>query len=154
MRRQVLDHPGFRKRRLEAEAGGPGLGLKVFVDGALIKPERGVWKIVDDAGATLEAKATSPGFSLSTTLTVGKASFTLRAPLDGPEYVLAGLPLALIAVGGAIGGALGAVAAGLNVRLLSSSLPSPVRYLGTIATTILAVVLWMAAVTAIQTAAR
>ena len=152
MRRQVLDHPQFRRRRLEAEAGGPGVGLKILVDGALIKPEGGVWKLVDDSGAPLEAKAVSAGFSLSTTLTVGKASFTLPAPLNGPEYVLAGLPLALIAVGGAIGGGLGALAAATNVRLLSSSLPAAVRYLGAIATTILAVAVWMAVVTAIQSA--
>jgi hypothetical protein len=152
MGRQVLDHPGFRRRRLEAEAGGPGIGVKVFVDGVLVAPERNVWKVVDDSGATHDAKVMSGALSLSTTLSVGTASFTLPAPLSIVEYVLAGLPLALITVGGAIGGGLGAGAAALNMRLLTSSQPAAVRYLGALVVTGLAFGLWAAAATAIANA--
>jgi hypothetical protein len=152
MQRQVLDHPGFRRRRLEAQAGGPGIGVKIFVDGVAVAPERNVWKVVDDSGTTHEVKPTSGALSLSTTLSVGTASFTLPAPLSVVEYVLAGLPLALITVGGGIGGALGAGAAALNMRLLTSSQPAAVRYLGALATTGLAVGLWLAAATAISSA--
>lgn len=49
--------------------------------------------------------------------------------LNWYECIYAGLPLMLILIGGAIGGLVGAIAAGYNFKLFQSQTPRPTKYL-------------------------
>jgi hypothetical protein len=56
----------------------------------------------------------------------------LGRPLSTLEYVIGGIPLLLVFVGGAIGGASGAVGAMCNYRVLREATSTPMKVLGVV----------------------
>lgn len=58
---------------------------------------------------------------------------SLGRPLSTLEYVLGGIPLVLIFLGGAIGGASGAVGTMYNYRVLRATTSAPMKVLGVVA---------------------
>jgi hypothetical protein len=70
-----------------------------------------------------------------------------RRKLSGIEQVACAWPLALIAVGGALGGACGAAAWVLNTRIMSSSMGAPMRYALIVLSGIGAIALYFVGVT-------
>jgi hypothetical protein len=72
-----------------------------------------------------------------------------------PLVVLACVwPLALLFIGGAVGGGLGGAAAGLNFSIYKSKLPASTKIVLNIATGFAAVVIWLAIAIAIQRTIR
>lgn len=65
-----------------------------------------------------------------------------RAKLTTLQQVMCAWPLALVIVGGAIGGLCGGIAWALNTKIMSSSLSPPVRYGLCVLTGIVAAIVW------------
>ena len=60
------------------------------------------------------------------------------------EYIVIGLPILLVGIGGAIGGAIGVSATYLNGRVMRSSLHPVMRYAAAIGVAIAAFAVWLA----------
>jgi hypothetical protein len=59
-------------------------------------------------------------------------------------HILSGWPLILVFVGGAIGGALGAVAYGVNISLYKSNMPGVLKFILNLLVGMLAIGGWLA----------
>jgi len=66
--------------------------------------------------------------------------------LETRVHLMCGWPLALVFVGGAIGGGLGGGAYAINLALHKSKLPAPLKVIGNVAVGTVAVLLWLFAV--------
>jgi hypothetical protein len=73
-----------------------------------------------------------------------------KEKLPSSAHAMCGWPLALVAVGGAIGGGLGGVAYVVNLAIYKSQLPVPVKILLNVLSGLAAIGLWLVAVAAIQ----
>lgn len=67
-------------------------------------------------------------------------------------HLMSGWPLALVAVGGAIGGGLGGLAYGINLAIYQSQMALPLKIVLNILTGLAAIGLWLAIGMAILTA--
>jgi hypothetical protein len=79
----------------------------------------------------------------SSVLVVGDQTIRLATPLAWYEWIWAGLPLALILIGGAIGGGLGGMATMVNAYIFRAPIPVPARYLVSGMVTLIAFVAWL-----------
>ena len=68
-----------------------------------------------------------------------------KAKLPVSAHLLCGWPLALVAVGGAIGGGLGGAAYAINLAVYKSEMPTPAKVLLNLAIGGAAVVVWIVA---------
>ena len=75
-----------------------------------------------------------------------------KPKLNVVQLIFMAWPIALVAVGGAIGGACGAIAWAINAQIMKSSLSSPLRYSLCVVTGLAAIGLWMLAVFALAAA--
>lgn len=76
---------------------------------------------------------------------------SLGRPLSTLEYALGGIPLVLIFLGGAIGGASGAVGTMYNYRLLRATTSLPMKVLGVTGVTLLSVLVYLVVAGLVQT---
>jgi hypothetical protein len=72
-----------------------------------------------------------------------------KTKLSLVQQIFCAWPIALVAVGGAIGGLCGGAAWALNTQIMSSARPAPVRYGLCVLTGIGAIGLWLGAVFAL-----
>jgi hypothetical protein len=75
------------------------------------------------------------GFDYLPKIEVDGQALSVGRPLTTLEYVLGGLPMVLMFVGGAIGGASGAVGTMFNYRILRATTSVPMKVLGVAAVT-------------------
>jgi hypothetical protein len=75
----------------------------------------------------------------------------LGRPLSTLEYIVGGIPLVLVFMGGAIGGATGAVGAMCNYRVLRSTTPTPKKVLGVVAVSALSFLTYLVLAVIAQT---
>jgi hypothetical protein len=66
----------------------------------------------------------------------------LERQLSGPTFVVALLPIALVAVGGLIGGLIGGIGAAVNFAIARSALPRSAQVLAMLGVLVVAVVTW------------
>lgn len=78
----------------------------------------------------------------------------LGRPLSPLEYAFGGIPLVLIFLGGAIGGASGAVGTMYNYRLLRATTSLPMRVLGVAGVTLLSLLVYVILAALVQTLMR
>lgn len=81
------------------------------------------------------------------TLSAGQS---IKLPIAA--HLLCGWPLALVALGGAIGGGLGGAAYAINLAVYKSRAPLPAKIALNILTGVAAIVIWVAAAAFIQSA--
>jgi hypothetical protein len=72
-----------------------------------------------------------------------------KPKLSAVQQIFCAWPLALVVVGGAIGGLCGGVAWAINTRIMSSSMAAPARYGLCVLTGIIAGVVWFFAAMAL-----
>ncbi len=72
--------------------------------------------------------------------------------LEWYEIAVSVLPLGLLAVGGAIGGALGGAAFAANIQTFKSEIPTPFKYIMTLASPVAAFLIYVAIVAALAAA--
>jgi MFS family permease len=65
-----------------------------------------------------------------------------KPKLTALQQVICAWPLALVIIGGALGGLCGGVAWGINTRIMSSGISAPARYGLCVLTGIVAAVVW------------
>ena len=132
MRYQV-NLEGISKHRIEVETPGALRGPRVLTDGqpAPKGKKRGQYLLRCDDGR--ESVAELKGFFLDPVpqvLWAGK-KITLAEPLKWYQWIWSAVPIVLVFLGGAIGGAIGFVGTTLNVQILRSDMNGLLRYGGT-----------------------
>jgi hypothetical protein len=75
-----------------------------------------------------------------------------KPKLNVVEIIFAAWPIALVAVGGAIGGACGALGFAINYKIMGSTMSAPVRYGLCVLVGLGAIGLWLLAVFALAAA--
>jgi hypothetical protein len=94
-------------------------------------------------------------------LSINTWSGRIRARVDGTEtpigpqmsiaeMIIAFLPIGLVAVGGMLGGVIGALAVGANLSIARGAQAMPIRVLSMVGTTVAAVVVWFGILTLIR----
>jgi hypothetical protein len=132
---------------------------RIFVDGVEVQPERRgrmrVFAVTLGDGSKAELQLRNSGLDVlpRANLVSGDPPeaipIQLARPLAWWEYALSALPLLLIAVGGALGGLTGALAAYLNLRLMRTNLSAPLRALAAVGVAIAALFVYLAVATVI-----
>jgi hypothetical protein len=102
---------------------------------------RGTFVVRGPDGAAHEVKLTGQMFQRKAV--VDGRELALERPLAAWEMVLVILPVGLVGIGGAIGGGIGAVAAGVNVQVARMNEAAPLRAAYMIGVLVLAVTAWL-----------
>jgi len=118
---------------------------KLWKDGELFERSSDQGKpflIPNESGEVFKiyTKLSWPDFVPS--LEINGTKHTIVEKLAWYQYAVASLPLILIFIGGAIGGAVGAGAAIFNLQALRSASPAYINYLKVIGITVLAFILY------------
>jgi hypothetical protein len=128
-------------------------GMRVLVDGAPVQPRglfRKIYAIPLPDGTVRELSVVSSPRGLRAT---ADGVTTAIGPQQSVlEFVLALLPIGLVTTGGLIGGVIGGAAVGVNLGIARSGARRPIRILGIVAVTILAVVVWVGVAFAFRSA--
>lgn len=153
-RRHVVDVPNARGR---VELVEPGLfaGIRIELDGQPVTRE-GLFSprypIPTNDGGTFALEVRADPF---------RGGFTVKGPgLDGRVGdpiplalgILAFLPFALVAVGGAIGGLMGGLGWAVNQQIARSDLPLPIRVALMLGVTLAAGAAWLVLAVGLQLA--
>jgi hypothetical protein len=109
---------------------GPWKGTQLMLDGAPLKPKWGKFLLPIDDGGTVKAQMNAFDLrAIVPTLKVGETVYRVGPQIPAALGAYAYLPILLLFVGGALGGALGALGAGLNRAVTQMAWPLPVRVL-------------------------
>jgi len=103
-------------------------GAAILCDGRPATRSGRAFTVNDNQGAPVAFQLKGSIFDPIPAVQAGDRLIRFAPPLTWYEYVWIALPLALVVLGGALGGACGAAAAVINARLLRSSQPMWVRY--------------------------
>lgn len=114
--------------------------ISVLVNGQPAKRKGLTYQIPIADGTTTELRLGGQWSGLKAT--VNGVETPLEPPVNPIFTVLVFLPLALVVIGGAIGGALGVVAAGVNLALSRRPLRTPIKLVAMVGTIALAAVVW------------
>lgn len=102
----------------------------------------------DGTGVRVHVKGN--GWDYLPRIEVDGCQIPLGRPLSTLEYVLGGIPLVLIFLGGAIGGATGAVGTMYNYRVLREASSAPMKVFGILAITGLSLLTYLVLAAAFQ----
>ena len=122
-----VDHPGFRRQTLTVFVNGFS-SPRLLLDGAPVEGRRQVYELLDDAGQTVTLTL-KPGFPdiLPKVIFAGEPALALGPPLPWYAWVLAALPMTLTVAGGALGGALGGMAAATTLIAFRRDFSTPTK---------------------------
>lgn len=103
----AIPHPSFNTQQISVRTAGFFSPAKLFLNGTPVQPDKGKYLVRDDSGAetviTLKGNFIDP----IPVVMIGDEAVHLARPLTWYEYAWIGLPLAMMFIGGALGGALG-----------------------------------------------
>lgn len=123
-----INHPSFVRRHLAVRPAGLVKGVKLLQNNSEVSGKRGRYEVRDDADKTrvveLKGRLIDPLPSFS----IDGDKIELGRPLAWYEYVWLGLPIILVTVGGAVGGALGFGAAYSSARIFRSDRSGFAKY--------------------------
>jgi hypothetical protein len=127
----TLTLPEFGDQVLVVTDAGLFSAPRLLVNGQPATPgaKRGEFHVTRPDGTTATVTLRSGFPDPAPVLQVDGRRIPLVEPLSPLQWFFAGLPLALLLVGGALGGALGAVGFTVNARAMRSDWPPPLRYL-------------------------
>ncbi len=103
---------------------------------------RGTFRIPRDDGTEVQVRLIRTPFDVPR-LQVGNATVRVVPPLDALQWAIIVCPLFLVLVGGALGGALGAVGALINARIVRCDLPKALQLLLVTGTTAMSCVCYL-----------
>jgi hypothetical protein len=135
-----VQHPRFQSRQLAVRPAGL-LGPKLLLDGQILKRAGGVYAAQDDAGVVARVRLKT-AIDPIPKVDIDGAIVEIARPLAWYEYAWAAWPLALIALGGALGGLFGGGVAVANLHIMRKEWPAPARYAACVLLGAGAVVLW------------
>lgn len=122
---------GFQSQRIEVDIKNNGFSApKLFLNGlpAPPAPKRGEFLLHDDNGREVVARFKNNFPDTVPQLIIGDQTVRLAEPLAWYQWIWAGAPLILILLGGAIGGAIGALGLTLNTQIMRSDQNPFLRY--------------------------
>ena len=121
---------GFEGRQLIVETAGWFSGPRLLLDGqpASKGPKRGQLLIRRNDGVDVIAQLRGIFVDPIPQLTVDGKTIKIAEPLPWYVWLWSGLPLVLLFIGGALGGALGAVAMTINGRVFRSDMPGALKF--------------------------
>lgn len=138
----AIDAPDFAERRVTVRTAGPFSAPKVLVDGTIAEKNGDAWLVPGAEGASIPVTLMGRGLDPLPAVQVAGKTLSLAPPLRWFEYLWAALPLALVALGGALGGVFAVLAAYINLYLLRARHGSAARYGLTGAVTVGAICLY------------
>jgi len=145
--RYAIPVEGFRQRPIELETAGLLSGARLLQNGdrAPKGPKRGSFTLIRDDGTEVVARVRPAAFFVDPvpTVQIGDQQIRVVRPFQWYEIAWLALPILLLFVGGAIGAAVGFVAAAVNATIMRSDRPWLIRYLQTGGVSILAVVAYI-----------
>jgi hypothetical protein len=121
--------PGFEGQTVEVQSGGLFSGAKLFVNGKQVGkgPKRGELLLTDSYGSKVIATWRNNFLDVPNLFMEGKIIRVVE-PLKWYEWLWNGLPVALIFIGGALGGALGFLAVSINMSIFRSQHDPILKY--------------------------
>ena len=145
-----LDLPGFEGQNIEFKGKGVFGTPTLYVNGQPQKPVRRRYEMRDTQGRLIEVKVKLSYLDVYPKLEVDGKLYATAKPFSWYEYIWIGLPLSMIAFGGAIGGGLGGGAAYINAYLFRSQLNGVLKYLFAALVSLAAFILWAVIVAWLQ----
>ena len=137
---------GFQAQQLTLETAGLFSGAKLLLNGQPVPKgaKRGEFIVKRDDGTEVTAKF-KPIFLDPVPQIIINDSQTVKVvePLQWYQWLWAGLPIALIFVGGVLGGLFGFIATTLSIRIFRSEMSSVPQYLAVGGISVLAVVSYL-----------
>ena len=137
---------GFQAQQLTLETAGLFSGAKLLLNGQPVPKgaKRGEFMVKRDDGTEVTAKF-KPIFLDPVPQIIINDSQTVKVvePLQWYQWLWAGLPIALIFVGGVLGGLFGFIATTLSIRIFRSEMSSGLQYLAVGGISVLAVVSYL-----------
>jgi hypothetical protein len=134
-------HPRFQSKSLMVRPGGWG-APKLVLNGDVQERSKGSYQVLDDQGKLAVVKLKS-GIDPIPKLDLDGEILQVARPLAWYEYAWAAWPFGLVAVGGALGGGLGAGAAIVNLKIMRAELSAPGRFAACAAVGVVTVVLYV-----------
>jgi hypothetical protein len=101
----LVDHESFRERALRVRRGTFFRGPGILLDGKKVQPTKGVYRVDDDGGLEREIRLRGSAFDPVPRVEIDGECVGLGLPLAWYEAVWALCPLALLLLGGFLGGA-------------------------------------------------
>jgi hypothetical protein len=150
----LISYPGFEGRNLIVRTQSFLSSARLFIDGAPVRKEKGRYVLQNNRGQLVEAKLKSNIFDPVPKLQIANETIILAEPLKWYEYIWIALPLVLLAIGGALGGGIGAAAAFTNAMIFRNQSMTAGKYILTLLITIGAVGLYLVLAIAIRGAFR
>jgi hypothetical protein len=139
-----IAYAGFEGRGLALRPTGLLKGAAILCNGQPAPKIGRTFTVNDNAGAPVTFQLKGAFFDpIPAVQVVGGPLIRLAPAFAWYEYVWIALPLALIAVGGALGAFCGIVAAYFNAQILRSQQPVALRYLFSFLVMIAAVAVWL-----------
>jgi hypothetical protein len=122
---------GFEDRDLQVETAGFLRGSRILLEGQLPPkgPRRNTYVLRRSDGFKVVAELRESVFDPVPRLLVDGQPVKLAEPLSAFQFIWSGLPLLLIFIGGAVGGAIGAMAFWTNTRLFRSGFSASEKYI-------------------------
>jgi len=134
---------GFEGQDLTLETAGMFRGARIIVNGrpAAKGSKRDQFVINDNNGFKVVVQLQQSIFDPVPKLVVDGQSIRLAKPLNALQWIWSAIPIVLVFIGGAIGGAIGAGAFWINLRVFRSEMASLEKYVLTGMISALAVIL-------------
>ncbi len=124
----LVNHSTFQRRKLKVRTAGFFKGHTLLLDDVEIKKVGGKYLLENDAGSQVIAKLKTNFVDPIPYVELGGETVRLARPLTWYEYTWLALPVALMFVGGALGGAIGVLGAMFNARVIRSERSTAARY--------------------------
>lgn len=140
-----VDHESFQHRRLSVRPGTFFRSPALLIDDEPVPKKGGQHRVVDDEDAERKVRLRTSAFDPLPRVEIEGIRIAIAPPLKPHEVALALLPVLLIFIGGALGGAIGLTAAYVNFVVLRGAGGKASRYAAAIVITGLAAAVWFAA---------
>lgn len=143
-----VDIAGFEDRQIVVKGGGFFSGPKLLVDGqpAPKGPKRGQLLLRRNDGTEVIAQLRSTNFiDPIPQIIVDGQTIRIAEPLEWYQWLWAGIPVALVFVGGLLGGLCGGIATVINGRVFRSEMNSLAKYVLTGVVSVVAVIAYFVA---------
>lgn len=142
-----LELNGFEGQDLILETAGMLRGARITVDGepATKGKKRDQFVVHDNNGFKVVVQLKQTLFNPVPTLVIDGQSIKLAKSLNALQWIWSALPIVLVFVGGAIGGAIGAGAFWINLRVFRSEMSASEQFILTGMISVIAVILYLVA---------
>lgn len=147
-----IDVAGFEGRGLAVRPAGLFSSAVLICDGAPVAKTGAAYELKDNAGATVTFRFGQTPFDPIPKVIVRDQVIDVAPPLAWHQYLWVLLPVALVFIGGLLGGVVGAAAAFANLHLIRQPGSVGVRYAITGLITVGALVAWLLVASLVQVA--